>query len=183
MARSASRQTLERVLRHEFPSAAFEIEEAAGGFLVAVISPELSANADSQLMHKMFERLRDENGRIERPDDRVVVFGLDFKPDAKSLFSEEATLRTQRDRFEGRTLVRTTMLGDAFVLAHHLESEALLIDRGSRASCRVVKNPRWPASPDRLDRLIYLQFDLAGKSFGIRRVDTLPDDVWRVWVD
>jgi hypothetical protein len=74
------------------------------------------------------------------------------------------------------------MMGDAPLLAHRLDSEALDIDRERRSTCRVVIHPDF-GYPQELHQIAFQQFDLAGKSYGVRKVDRGPGRQWIVWIE
>lgn len=179
----AATATLQDVLHRLYPRARTEVKTAAGGFVAGVVGPEFAASrASSDEMQRLFETLVAENQRIPRFEDRVAVFSLYFKPDERAFFEEEAHLRTRRTEVNGLQMTGYSSMGDASLLAHALDAEALLLDPASSKSCRVIADPRWHFPP-RFESIKYVQFDLGGHFFGVDRVELGQDEQFVVWID
>jgi hypothetical protein len=167
----AAREHLERVLRDLYPDAERVVEAAAGGFLVALVSPIFNGHSRTPIeMERLFQRLSAENQSIPDPQDRIVVFSMFFYPDHEALFDKRGALRIRRDsRDDSGILTRHSSYGDMSLRVHVLDAEALLIDRPRRRRCRAIQDLEFPTPYD-IGDYTYLQFDVGGHVFDVEEV-------------
>lgn len=174
---SPAEQNLLTAFGETFGNATPEIAPVAGGFVSALISPEFGQAGFSARDAKMriLERLRTLNAHTP-PQDRVVLFELDFFSSPESVYSEHAQLRARATSWEHGHPVLTTTSQDAWVLVHKVDAEALLIDPLSQRSCRVIQDRD---ASFRIGARRFAELDLGGSTFPVREVE-LNGDRWVV---
>jgi hypothetical protein len=176
-------KTLEEVLRRVYSGATQIVQPAAGGFIVGLVDPKFATAMPGQ--HEFLEMMKvlgPVNAATPNARDRIVIFTLRFYADGMDVYNRQAALRTRPNTWDGGVSTHYASAQDAYLLAHEIDTEAMLTDPQALAACRVIPDTSIVSLATSPSAYRYVQFDLEGHSLAVDRVEDLGDGIWKVHV-